>query len=514
MTNSFRIGFLATGWLALSSVLLGQSSQVAEPPARTTSAGQQTVARPLNVEKGSGNVARIRMTDEPSPSARADGSPKEIPALPPPRTTPTAPAQSPRLARIPSGEPIPANAGDDSAVRLANFVEEQDPGANFDDLLRFPESRPNVKITDENPTRGSIKISDPGFNLPSPLDQNARSPRAQPTPAQRASTSRTTGSLRQDPPPRQDPTAPTPLLDYSAPPTRGTPPSSTDQIEPDPAYQPFTPEQFRSMLPPPVPESPGTSHRFEETKSLPTLPPPSSPRQTIGDTFFDSSSVLANGPEDSYDSGNPYHNVCGDVCSDMFYASAFVGYNTMNDFAFSNLAAGPMTGKSGAMAGVNLGIHHGPNLRAEYELAYRSNEIESEMPYFTGPANGGGQLTGDIRVFSGMSNLIWDINNLNVFGVRPYVGAGIGFARFDQDFVWQGMSLLTNDSKHDSSFAYQFLVGLNGNVGGNTDWFLEYRYFNGGESHVQFNNVMSPPLLHDRFDYISDAIVAGLKIKF
>ncbi len=409
---------------------------------------------------------------------------------------------------------MPGGAGGDLGVRLANFEEVQDPVTGFDDLLRFPESRPNVTLTDEMPPSGSTKISDPGFSLPSPVDQNPRANRAQPTPAQQASTSRMLESPKQDPQPWQSPTASTPLLDYSAPPVRSTPPSSTSEIEPDPAYQPFTPEQFRSMPPPPVPENPGTNYRFEETKSLPTFPPASSPRQTIGDTFLDSSSVLANSPEDSFNSGSAYQNICGDVCGDMFYASAFVGYNTMKDFEFSNLAAGRMTGKSGALGGVNLGIHHGPNLRAENELAYRSSAFESEQPYLAALANGGDQLTGDLRVFSGMSNLIWDVNNLNVFGVRPYVGAGIGFARYDQDIVWQGMSLLTSDSKNDSNFAYQFLVGINGNVGGNTDWFLEYRYFNGGESHVQFNNLMSPPLIHDRFDYISDAIVAGLKIKF
>lgn len=514
MFDSIRGLVLLLVWLVLIPAATGQNTGNFSNPAQRISDQQPaSTARPLHIERIPGNIARIRMSDEPFPSHTKNDSTSVKNPTHTALAIPQQPADSKQPSRIPAGflmadEPQTAQ-GSNESVRLANYFDElglatffEDMESEQDDILFFPESRPKSVVTDRSDRFEMLPppAFERDFSTPSPVAEFPRSRPAEQTPARPASTSR---PLNQ--PSRETAAPPPPVFNHGAPPRM---PSFQPRVDAggQPPYQPFTNEQMRSMQPP-TSSSANAGSRRQDT--APATQQGYAPHHQIGDSYFEPSSVMTD------QSGYGQDNFCNLVCNDLFYASAFLGYNSLDDFQFSSLGnLGNINGKSGAFAGVNLGIHHGPNLRAEYELSYRTNDFETvQNEYAPIPWYGRG-LTGEVRAFSGMSNLYWDINNFNFFGVRPYVGAGIGFSRFDQEIRWNGVSVLDPSSTSDSNLAYQFIVGANGNFHNNVDWHIEYRYFNAGDSHVQFNNSLTGSPIHDRLSYTSNAIVAGLKIKF
>jgi opacity protein-like surface antigen len=211
-----------------------------------------------------------------------------------------------------------------------------------------------------------------------------------------------------------------------------------------------------------------------------------------------------------------YPQMCGNW--GLFHATAFVGNNSLRDFGIRRLGAignvENVEASDGFLGGLQLGINHGRNLRADYELSYRTNDIATEqmpsptiLPTLV-------PLEGDISTVSGLSNFYWDFADIDVFGIKPYVGAGIGFAYFDVNLNANGVSALHPDTRNNSNLAYQWIVGVNGQATRNLDWFVEYRYFKAGEIQVVLNEVFYGPPTCNNCDYVSNSVLAGLKFKF
>ncbi|MBF0166738.1 MAG: OmpA family protein [Alphaproteobacteria bacterium] len=158
------------------------------------------------------------------------------------------------------------------------------------------------------------------------------------------------------------------------------------------------------------------------------------------------------------------------------YTGLMGGYNWLQD---SDIKGNGVNAKAdfdggfgvlGAL-GYDYGRFNWGNLRAELELGYRQNGANSVSG--TGIVSGPGSLSGDVNVFSGMVNGLWDVPV--TFPVRPYLGAGIGAARVNVDNVKRAGVSQIDDS--DTAFAYQGIAGLGWEITNNWRANLDYRYF-------------------------------------
>ncbi len=115
----------------------------------------------------------------------------------------------------------------------------------------------------------------------------------------------------------------------------------------------------------------------------------------------------------------------------------------------------------------SIGYRYGNGIRTEFELGYRSNDIDS----VSGSAAG----TGEINAKSAMLNLLYDVDTGS--RVMPYIGGGIGYAQVDYDGVGPvgvGVNRVNDD---DNVFAYQGIAGLSYWVNETVEVAAEYRYF-------------------------------------
>lgn len=123
----------------------------------------------------------------------------------------------------------------------------------------------------------------------------------------------------------------------------------------------------------------------------------------------------------------------------------------------------------------NVGYRFTGNVRAELELAYRDNDVNSiyEAPNGITPINHT-HVGGDVTQFSFMANALYDVQLIQNWTVS--FGGGIGVVEADVDASGSGIRLI-RDAEDDWSFAWQLIGGFGYAVTPNTDAFVEYRYF-------------------------------------
>ena len=157
------------------------------------------------------------------------------------------------------------------------------------------------------------------------------------------------------------------------------------------------------------------------------------------------------------------------------YLSLFGGSSDLQDFRVNDdTTRADYFGDGGYGVGIAIGKLLGRNLRAEIEGSYRSNDIE-RLELFGGGDMLDAGLTGEFETFAGMGNVWWEFLNFPSQKLKPYVGTGVGFITARSDFqLTGGDAVETNDD--DSSFAYQWIAGVNFKAGPRTDVFAEYRY--------------------------------------
>lgn len=170
-----------------------------------------------------------------------------------------------------------------------------------------------------------------------------------------------------------------------------------------------------------------------------------------------------------------WDDCCGDdycyITDPRFYARVFGGANYLQTSKNNDVKADYNTGYilSGA-----LGYNWCYGLRAEVEYAYRRNTLRKV--HFFGRSF---DLNGHFQSSSYMANLLWDISLGSWgcgWGLKPYIGAGIGYDTLRSRGEQDGFSF--NENKKNG-FAWQLIAGLGYEIFCNTDLSVEYRFHKG-----------------------------------
>lgn len=514
---------------------------------RVMAQGSSGAAAP---QPSGGSVAKLKFesTQPPQPAAPAKSSGVEpVASAMPARDTNTATLKlDPNANRLPSGSANPDNEFDQEFVRIGYW---QSGGL----MLR---DRDQSEI---DSTSGKIAPgSDPGFNQPintqTSLKQDSPGTLQQ-VPPRDAATSKTlsestneqtvldrrsptpagTAIPANDKQPRQTGSAiPTPnpsstrllLSDESL---IASPRHAGNQFRMD-DQSPPSPPSGTSLTDPKLKFFGASFFKNQEPESLPT--PPALPNSAVDPRY----SIDPNAPNpllmsdaDFQAGGDRYrsNSDCGQgICSPLFYSTLWVGHSdldTLQDDAWDPTQTnGRFHMSTGASAGMALGIYHGNNLRSEFEVAARSNNLDFfEVSRPVGiPAQQNFPLDGKLRTYSGMSNLYWDFGRTSNRRFRPYVGAGVGFAFLDADFENFGRSVMVNGFERDSSFAFQWMAGVNAAITRELEMFVEYRFFGTDDLRLgtQFSRFGAqagdPDQIFGDYDYRSQNILMGLRVKF
>jgi OmpA-OmpF porin, OOP family len=136
-------------------------------------------------------------------------------------------------------------------------------------------------------------------------------------------------------------------------------------------------------------------------------------------------------------------------------------------------------------------------LAVELEVSYRRNDVAGT--WTTDGSTGGeaGFFDANTSTFAIMANVMYEIGIGSK--VRPYVGAGVGWARAHNDGVFietinngtptaSNVEGVTDDD--NAGFAWQLALGINYEVAADVDVGIGYRYFVGPEFR-QFTNFNS-----------------------
>lgn len=182
---------------------------------------------------------------------------------------------------------------------------------------------------------------------------------------------------------------------------------------------------------------------------------------------------------------------------------------------------------SGYTLSAAAGWRFSPNLRAELELAYQTNDIKTHkgvqaagIPLgaedagvlITGSPNLGvtvGALVDDgkggVDTTYLMANAFYDFNQMGKF--RPYVGAGLGLGMVNVDYSPSGVEIVDDDK---TVFAYQLIAGSDFAVSDRMALFAQYRYRATSDVDVDVSLFDASLDIENR----SSAIEVGLRYSF
>lgn len=149
--------------------------------------------------------------------------------------------------------------------------------------------------------------------------------------------------------------------------------------------------------------------------------------------------------------------------------------------------------------------------QVELEAAFRSSDIEGASGVRVGslPVPSGYTLTGDVDTWSLMINArqLFDVGS-----VRPYIGAGLGFARHDGTAALAVQpippllpgGLMGEESGDDTVVAYQFMAGVEVELAEGAQFFGGYRYMATADLEIERLTA----------SYDTHAVEAGIRIRF
>ena len=208
---------------------------------------------------------------------------------------------------------------------------------------------------------------------------------------------------------------------------------------------------------------------------------------------------------------------CDNICSNYTscYIGLFGGWADLNDLVTrGEIGSGIYMEDGGYVFGATLGQIQGRNLRTELEVSYRNININGMRLDGNVPSQVVG-VNGDFGALAGMLNAYWEFVDFGSANIKPYIGGGVGFALARPDLIQaDGSEAVINDS--ESSFAWQYMAGLNYKASPILDAFVEYRYFAADSFRLDteipevagFGNGSGP------FDYRSSAVLFGLRARF
>ena len=178
------------------------------------------------------------------------------------------------------------------------------------------------------------------------------------------------------------------------------------------------------------------------------------------------------------------------------YAGAAIGVVDGTDTTASGANGGSVKFDNDIMGAVFIGTQLNDNLRGEAELSRRNLDLSTV---------GGATATGDAQATSLMGNVVYDIDV--DAQVRPYVGAGAGFAKvnFDNASPFGGSTI--NDS--DTVGAVQAIAGASYPLDAQVDLFADYRYFTTADA--SFTTAAGGTT---SMDISTHSVMAGLRFSF
>ncbi|MFN7773572.1 MAG: outer membrane protein [Planctomycetota bacterium] len=207
---------------------------------------------------------------------------------------------------------------------------------------------------------------------------------------------------------------------------------------------------------------------------------------------------------------------CGGPLYKQKYLSLFGGYADIDNFEskIGNGTSEFITGaklRDGYAAGFAVGGQMIDYVRSEFEFTYRANDVSS---FFEQEFNTSGSLlfsdrepaAGTINSYSGMFNLIVDTCPRCIGSPALYLGGGLGGLYADGSFDAAAERFLVQNS----SFAYQFLAGVNYPVSERVELYTEYRYL--GADHLNVESETFDVSLGD-FGYDSHNVFLGLRFR-
>jgi len=194
-----------------------------------------------------------------------------------------------------------------------------------------------------------------------------------------------------------------------------------------------------------------------------------------------------------------------------FYLGLGGGWNKVRDADWNSTNGA--VGSSGEMEFSNgwavigaLGYQMGNGFRVELEPGYRRNSADS-----TTTNVGDRDADGRLSALSLMTNAIYELPL--TFGLRPYLGVGIGGARLSADFSIPnvaGADLSVDDE--DWVFAYQGIAGLGFALSDTVTLGIDYRYFK--TQDPEFNSNRAGAGGKWEGEYASHTILASLRYSF
>ena len=240
---------------------------------------------------------------------------------------------------------------------------------------------------------------------------------------------------------------------------------------------------------------------------------PTLPGSDIGERIVETAEVAC-GPETTY---VDVVSDCDDACSNFAscYIGVFGGWSDLNDFVTRDeIGTGVYFEDSGYLFGIAVGQIQGRNLRTELELSYRNIDVNGLRLNGSAPSQFIG-ANGDFGTFAGMVNGYWEFVDFRTEKIKPYIGGGIGFAIARPNLIQPSgaEAVITDD---ESSFAWQWMVGLNYKASPTLDAFVEYRYFTADSFRLdtQIPEVAGLGNGSGSFDYQSSNVLFGLRARF
>ncbi len=169
---------------------------------------------------------------------------------------------------------------------------------------------------------------------------------------------------------------------------------------------------------------------------------------------------------------------------------------------------------AGYLFGITIGQIQGRNLRTEVELSYRNININGLQLQGSIPTQSVG-VFGDIGALSGMLNGYWEFVEFGPEKFKPYVGGGLGFSLARTDLIQaNGTEAVISDE--ESSFAWQWMAGINYKASSSLDAFVEYRYFAADSFRIdsQVPTVAGLGNGSGPFDFRSSSVLFGMRARF
>ena len=171
----------------------------------------------------------------------------------------------------------------------------------------------------------------------------------------------------------------------------------------------------------------------------------------------------------------------------------------------------PLDSGPGFTAAIGYGAPDG--LRGEIEIGYRSSSWD-ELSNLNLSYQGGSVASDDLSIGGDLTTISLMANGIMVFdaswGVKPYVGAGVGFAQHDAStdaftLTNNGDSYpIESSSSDDTVFAYQLMLGVAYPLSEKAEARFGYRYFATGEADLDGTKA----------DYASHNIDVGILFRF